>query len=285
MSVNDGPYPATGAGFKPLSVRRPTVAARLRQYGILAWPLFSGLIGFGALFVLWLIASYLLPPHVVPAPADTLAAFFDLVRKGILPAYVLDSIWHLLVPSLIAIAVGLPLGIAIALNRWVASFFFPLLNFFQALGGIVWIPLFILWFGMNETTIVATVFYTVIFPITFNTLIGVRSIPPVFLHASATLGASRWQQIRDVVVPGALPNIITGIRLGFAYGWRALVAAEILVGANGLGFMIFDAQTFSNLPRLVLGMIVIGMLWLAIDRLFLQPVEARTIERWNMVRS
>ena len=136
----------------------------------------------------------------------------------------------------------------------------------------------------GSSSIIAAINYTVIFPVAFNTLVGVRTVPRIFRNAVLTLGGGRWRIIRDVLVPGALPNIVTGVRLGIAYGWRALIAAEIVVGANGLGFMIFDAQALGITSRIVLGMIVIGTLWLIIDQLLLRPIEQATIQRWGLVR-
>jgi NitT/TauT family transport system permease protein/taurine transport system permease protein len=142
----------------------------------------------------------------------------------------------------------------------------------------------LVWFGFGEKTILIAVNYTVIFPVLFNALLGVRSVPRIYVNALRTLGGSRWRIVRDVMIPGALPNIATGMRLGLAYGWRALIAAEMLVGANGLGFMIFSAQSFHLTARIMLGMAVIGALWLLLDYFVLRPVEAATIARWGLVQ-
>jgi NitT/TauT family transport system permease protein/taurine transport system permease protein len=158
------------------------------------------------------------------------------------------------------------------------------LNFFQSVSGIAWLPLLLIWFGFGERTILVAVNYTVLFPVIFNALLGVRSVPPIYVNALRTLGASRWRIVRDVLVPGALPNIAMGVRLGLAYGWRALIAAEMLVGANGLGFMIFNAQAFHLTARIMLGMGIIGALWLALDYFLLRPLEEATIARWGMVQ-
>jgi ABC-type nitrate/sulfonate/bicarbonate transport system permease component len=118
----------------------------------------------------------------------------------------------------------------------------------------------------------------------FNALLGVRSLPPLYANALRTLGAGRWRIVRDVVLPGALPSIATGMRLGLAYGWRALIAAEMLVGAHGLGFMIFNAQSFHLTARIMLGMGLIGLLWVVLDYFLLRPLEEATIARWGLVQ-
>jgi NitT/TauT family transport system permease protein/taurine transport system permease protein len=161
---------------------------------------------------------------------------------------------------------------------------YPLLNFFQSVSGIAWLPLMLVWFGLGERTILIAVNYTVLFPVIFNAMLGVRSVPRIYVNAMRTMGGSRWRILRDVMLPGALPSIATGLRLGLAYGWRALIAAEMLVGANGLGFMIFNAQNFHLTSRIVLGMTIIGLLWLVLDYFVLRPMEEATIARWGLVQ-
>ena len=212
------------------------------------------------------------------------AAFSDLLSKGILPVFVGESLRRLVLAALVAAAVGVPLGLLLGMSRRVADFMYPVLNFFQSVSGIAWLPLMLVWFGFGERTILVAVNYTMLFPVIFNALLGVRSVPRIYIHALRTLGASRWRIVTDVLVPGALPSIATGMRLGLAYGWRALIAAEMLVGANGLGFMIFSAQNFHLTARIMLGMALIGALWLLLDYFVLRPLEEATIARWGLVQ-
>src|SRR5262249_94081 len=173
----------------------------------------------------------------------------ELVRKGILPAYVGESLRRLVLAAVVGCAVGVPLGLALGMSRCVAEFAYPLLNFFQSVSGIAWLPLVLVWSGFGERTLLGAVTYPVLFPVVFNALLGVRGIPRIYVHALRTLGASRWRIARDVLLPGALPSIATGIRLGLAYGWRALIAAEMLVRADGLGFILFNAHAFHRHAR------------------------------------
>lgn len=239
---------------------------------------------FVLLLAIWLSLTPLLPAYVLPAPTAILEALFDSAAVGILPTFVGDSMRHLLSAALVGIVIGVPFGLLPGFSRRVSDFCYPLLNFFQALSGIAWMPMIIVWFGYNERSIIAAVNYTVVFPIIFNSMVGVRTIPRIYGDAVLTMGGNRWTIIRDVLIPGALPNIVTGIRLGLAYGWRALIAAEMLVGANGLGFMIFNAGAQGETQVIIAGMLVIGTLWLLLDQFFLRPFEVATIQRWGMVR-
>jgi NitT/TauT family transport system permease protein/taurine transport system permease protein len=140
------------------------------------------------------------------------------------------------------------------------------------------------WFGFTERTISSIIIYTMIFPVVFNTMIGVRTVPTVVRDAARSMGAGWFRIIRDVYVPGSFPSVMTGLRLGIGFGWRALIAGEFVVGGGGLGFLIFDARTAGIIERVMLGMIVLGALWLLIDRLILRPVEEYTAVKWGMVR-
>lgn len=229
-------------------------------------------------------ATLPLPAYYLPPPSAVLAAGVELAVKGMLPVYVVESLRRILLAGILGLVVGVPVGLALGVSRRAADFAYPLLNFFQSLSGIAWLPLILVWFGFQERTILVAVNYTVVFPVIFNALVGVKSVPRIYVNALRTLGASRWRIVRDVLFPGALPNIATGIRLGLAYGWRALIAAEMLVGANGLGFMIFNAQSFQLTARIMLGMGIIGILWVILDYFFLRPLEDATIARWGVVQ-
>jgi NitT/TauT family transport system permease protein/taurine transport system permease protein len=252
-----------------------------RAEAAVAWGLLLG--GF---LVAWSVASATLPvpPYFLPPPTAVLASAGELVTKGILPFYVAESLRRIVTAALVALLVGVPLGLILGQSRGLAAFVYPLLNFFQSVSGIAWLPLMLVWFGFGERTILVAVNYTVFFPVIFNALVGVRSVPRIYGDALRTLGASRWRILRDVVLPGALPSIATGMRLGLAYGWRALIAAEMLVGAHGLGSMIFTAQSFHLTARIMLGMAAIGALWLLLDYFVLRPLEETTIGRWGLIQ-
>src|SRR6266508_2553690 len=115
-------------------------------------------------------------------------------------------------------------------------------------------------------------------------LIGVRAIPENYTMALRSLGAGRLRLVTDVYLPGALPSIVVGLRLGMGYGWRALIAAEMLVRKGGLGDLIFGARTFGQIDRIIVGMIMIGCLYIVVDRLIVQPIENITVARWGMLR-
>lgn len=212
------------------------------------------------------------------------ATFWDLISKGILPSYLADSLTRLGYGALFGLLIGLPLGFLVGLNRMARKISWPLLLFFQAVGDIAWLPLLIIWFGFSLTSVTFVIVYTVVFPLVVSIVSGIDSVPPDMVRAARSLGAKPRQVLFDVVVPGALPAVATGIRTGLGYGWRALIAAEIIVGTSGIGFMMFDARRAGQVTEVFVGMIILGVLWYATDALVLGPLERETVERWGMVR-
>jgi taurine transport system permease protein len=241
---------------------------------------------FAVLLVLWatLVPYFDVNPRLFPTLNSVIAAGIETTRDGTLPAHIGASLLRVAVGTVLALLVAIPLGIAMGVSRAVSIFLTPLFRFFSVLAGIAWIPIATLWFGYGFGAITFIIFNAVFFIVTYNTLLGVSTIPREVRNAAASLGAGRIAMLTEVLLPGALPNIVTGIRTGLGFAWRGLIAAEMIATNVGLGYMLFVARDFYRTEVIVLGMIVIGVLWLLLDRLVLAPLERRTIERWGMVQ-
>jgi NitT/TauT family transport system permease protein/taurine transport system permease protein len=244
------------------------------------------LIPFAALVGVWwaIFAAGEFPERVLVSPArvwDTLVLLFS---RGVLAEYISTSMSMIGIATAISLAIGVPIGFLVGSNRYAARGLEAFLRYLQGVSGIAWLPLVIIWFGFTHTTTLAVVIYTLIVPIIFNTMIGVRAVPEHYVLALRSLGASRMRLITDVYLPGALPSIVVGLRLGMGYGWRALIAAEMLVRQGGLGDLIFGARTSGQIDRIIGGMIIIGTLYIIVDRLLVQPLENLTIARWGVLR-
>ena len=222
--------------------------------------------------------------RVFPSIEAVFKAGLEAINDGSIFNHIAASLGRVAVGTLLAVLVSIPLGVAMGLNPIVSDFLSPLFRFFSVLAGIAWIPIATLWFGYGFGAITFVIFNAVFFVVTYNTLLGVDSIPLPLRNAAASLGANGWTLLTQVILPGALPNIVTGIRTGLGFAWRGLIAAEMIATNVGLGYMLFLARDFYKTEVIVLGMIIIGLIWLAIDRLILAPVERATIERWGMVR-
>lgn len=239
-----------------------------------------------ALVAIWAIVVPLFDvnPRIFPSLASVADAAADTIRDGSLIRHIGASLLRVGLGTLIGVATAVPLGIAMGVSPTISSFLTPLFRFFSVLAGIAWIPIATLWFGYGFGAIVFVIFNAVFFVVAYNTLLGVSTIPMTIRNAAASLGAGRWALLKEVLLPGALPNIVTGVRTGLGFAWRGLIAAEMIATNVGLGYMLFVARDFYRTEVIVLGMIVIGLLWLLIDRLLLVPLERATIERWGMVR-
>ncbi|MBX9451178.1 MAG: ABC transporter permease [Mesorhizobium sp.] len=251
------------------------------------WPALAAFVPFVPLIALWWFIAWLqiFPPVFLPGPVEVVQTGWELTWKGILPDYLADSLARLTVGAAAGMAIAIPLGVFVGLNRKAHEFSWPILLFFQAIGDIAWLPILLVWFGFGLTTMTFVIVYTVLFPVVLNTVLGIRSVKPELRRAAQSLGASPTRILFEVTLPGALPNIITGLRNGLGYGWRALIAAEIIVGTSGIGFLMFDARRAGSVEEIVVGMIVLGVLWYIVDSWFLAPIERATGQRWGLVTS
>jgi taurine transport system permease protein len=252
---------------------------------VAGFPALRSIVPFVPVVALWTLVAELevFPRAFFPGPIEVVRAFASLVYKGILPDYLEDSVVRLAVGAAAGMALGIPLGLLVGLSRRAHTALWPVLLFFQAIGDIAWLPILLIWFGFGLATMTFVIVYTVLFPVVLNTVLGVRSVPTDLHRAALSLGASRARILWEVVLPGALPNIMTGLRNGLGYGWRALIAAEMIVGTSGIGFLMFDARRAGSSVEIVLGMIVLGLLWYAVDSWVLAPIERATGERWGLV--
>jgi taurine transport system permease protein len=241
---------------------------------------------FAVLIVLWavLVPYFEVNPRLFPHLGAVLDAGLEAARDGTLLSHIGASLLRVLVGTGLALLLAIPLGVAMGVSAVVSTLLTPLFRFFSVLAGIAWIPIATLWFGYGFGAITFVIFNAVFFIVAYNTLLGVATIPKPLRHAAAALGAGRWSMLTEVLLPGALPNIVTGIRTGLGFAWRGLIAAEMIATNVGLGYMLFVARDFYRTEVIVLGMIVIGVLWLLLDRLVLAPLERATIERWGMVQ-
>jgi taurine transport system permease protein len=222
------------------------------------------------------------PERTFPQVDDVARSLADMVGNGELWRNLEASLLRIGVGTVAAVLTAIPFGIALGSSRWLSAFFTPLLRFSVALAGIAWIPIATLWLGYGDRAVVFIVWNAMFFALTYNTLLGVQQIPEQLLRAARSMGVGRMRLFWEVMLPGALPSIVTGLRIGLGYGWRGLVAAEIIATNAGLGYSLFLAQSRFETSVIIAVMIVIGVLWLLTDRLLLAPLERRTVERWGM---
>ena len=251
------------------------VLTRLRSLGLLA--VLLGIWQYASTTILDDTTRVLLPP-----PTKIFSAAWELIASGELFRHTRDSLKREMMAFLFASA-SIPIGIAMGWSKLVEEQVDPIVEMLRPIPPLAWIPLSILWFGIGDAQNQFIIFLGIFFPILLNTIAGVKGIEPTLIRAARCLGASEWNILRRVVIKAAMPQIITGIRIGLGVGWMALVAAE-LVGANsGLGFLINDARTVLRTDFIIVGMATIGLVGLAIDQ-FIRRL-ARHLLPWSLALS
>ncbi len=259
---------------------------------------FLGAVPFAGLLALWQMNSSFgwLPPVFIPDMAAVIEAVFTLQEdcpgvgsalamdnRCIMSNHVFSSIGRVLLAALIGLPLGVAFGILAGMNRTVSRVLEPVGVFANSISGIAWIPLAIVWFGVGWLTTLFIMLNTIFWLLFFNAMLGVRSVPRVYEQGVLTMGGSRWDLIVQVYLPGAMPSIIAGMRMSMGFGWRALIAAEMIGGDSGLGFMIFTSAQEFKIEEVFLGVIVISLIWMSTDRWLLVPLERWTIHRWGTV--
>jgi NitT/TauT family transport system permease protein len=223
----------------------------------------------------------LLPP--LPKVASTL---WTLLLDGTLIEHALATMYRVLTGLALAVAIGLPLGILMGRFRPVEHFVLPLASALMPIPSLAWVPVFILWFGLGNTVAILIVFYAALFPMLLNAWSGVRAVNPLWLRAAGAMGADERALFWKVIIPGASPFIITGLRQAFLRAWIAVVGAEMLAASDwGLGWVIFDAKEFLNADVMLASLAVIGAIGFVFERLVFGSIEKATVMRWGMVRT
>ncbi|MBL0675033.1 taurine ABC transporter permease TauC [Aeromonas dhakensis] len=251
-----------------LTLSRPlTPARRIR----LRWPLPRrlgvSLLTLGALLALWWLVARLglINPLFLPPPAQVLQQLVTLAGpQGFMDA----TLWQHLVASLqrilIALAAatlcGVTVGLAMGLSPTLRGMLDPLIELYRPVPPLAYLPLMVIWFGIGETSKVLLIYLAIFAPVAMATLAGVQGARQVRLRAARALGANRWQVLWYVIVPGALPDMLTGLRIGLGVGWSTLVAAELIAATRGVGFMVQAAGEFLATDVVLAGILVIALI-------------------------
>ncbi len=260
MSSYELPAPAT----KPVTHAVIPLRRRLSTRWI-------SLLTLAALLAAWwaVTATALIEPLFLPPPAAVVQKGWLLATSGYMDA----TLWQHLGASLSRIGLGLgfavltavPVGVAIGSNRIARGILDPLIEFYRPIPPLAYLPLIVIWCGIGELSKVLLIYLAIFAPIAIATATGVRTVDPAKLRAAQSLGASRAQLIRHVILPSALPDILTGVRIGLGVGWSTLVAAELIAATSGLGFMVQSAAQFLVTDVVVLGILVIALIAFAME--------------------
>ena len=235
-------------------------------------PLAIGL-GFGSFAVtlaIWSVLSYggIVQELFLPSPSSVAKALWDLFVHEDFIADVWASFFRIIVGFLVAAAVGIPLGIAIGSFRAVQAFFEPIIAAVRYMPASAFIPLLIIWLGIGQSEKMAVIWFGVFFPLTLMVADVSANVPRELVNISYTLGASRWQVFRRVLLPACWPGVIDNLRIGLGWAWTYLIVAELVAAETGIGHVILQSSRFLQTDKIIGGILVIGVLGLLSDAFF-----------------
>ncbi|MFZ5641205.1 MAG: ABC transporter permease [Bacillota bacterium] len=225
------------------------------------------------------------PPYVFPSPFEVMETLRQGIADRSLPIAIYTSMLRISKGYLIALTLGLPLGILIARVKLLKNTVGSLIAGLQPLPSICWLPLAVLWIGLNENAIIFIILIGATFSITTATEAGVRNVPPLFVRAARTMGAKGWRIYSDVLLPAALPTVITGMKLAWAFAWRALMAGELLSSGVGLGQVLMYGRDLADMSMVISVMIIIAVLGQLIDRFIFSNMEIKVRRKWGLERA
>jgi taurine transport system permease protein len=232
-------------------------------------------------FVWWLITQAgWIKPLFLPSPREVIYAFLDVLQNGFTGASLWEHTWistaRVFGAFVLACLVGIPLGIAMGMSPLARGVLDPPIEFYRPIPPLAYLPLMIIWFGIEETSKVGLIFLSVFAPVALGARAGVKSAAIEQIHAAYSFGATRWQVIRQVILPSAMPEIITAMRIGIGFGWTTLVAAEMVASTAGLGYMVLSASKFLQTATVIMGIVVIAAIAYAFDHL-MRFIERRVV--------
>ena len=254
-------------------------------------PALYGAVSIGLLLAAWWLATAipgLVPPRILPSPLEVLARFGALIAEpfsgATLFGHALVSLQRWSIGVMAAIAVGLPLGVALAWLPPLRALVTPAFELLRYIPPFAWVPIAVLWFGASTTTQAAIVFIAAFPACIINTQLAVSQVDPILVRAARTLGAGSARTLARVVLPIAAPTVFTGLRISFSNGWMALVGAELVVGKQGLGFLISQGQINDSAATILVGMTTIGVLGTLIDMALQRAQRAELPWRLPLVK-
>ena len=222
----------------------------------------------------------------LPALSTILRKMWALtVDEGVLWHHLARSFYRLSIGYALAMTSGLLFGTLLAMNRVMREMFSPILSLLISVPTIAWVPVFLITMGLGDRTVIAAVFLGGFFAITYNTIRGIEMVDINRIRAAQTMGARGVHLFTAVLLPGSSVSVLTGLRLGIGYSWRALIGGEMLSAMVrwGIGKMIYQARFWNDVTAMFVGLMVIGLTGFLLDRLLIRWLERATIERWGMV--
>jgi taurine transport system permease protein len=280
--MSEDKMPASSSWMSNLFRIKPTKPGEI--YGVPGQGdslLISALSGF-AIIGFWALATWAgwIKPLFLPSPMAIIRKFVEVATEGFANYTLLEHTWisvlRVFGALALACATAIPVGLAMGMSRIMRGIFDPPIEFYRPVPPLAYLPLMIVWFGIGELSKVLLIFLAIFAPVAIGTRSGVRSAAIEQVHAAYSLGASPWQVMKNVILPAALPEIITSVRIGMGVGWTTLVAAEMVAATSGIGFMVLSASQFLQTSTVIMGIFIIAAIAYAFD-LLMRFLERRLV--------
>lgn len=223
--------------------------------------------------------------ETLPPPSIILQKLWQLTWQGVLLKHMLHSLYRLIAGYLLAVGLGIVVGMLLAMREAVRDMFSPLLSLLISVPTIAWVPVLLITMGLGDKTVITAIFLGGFFAITYNTMRGIAMVDEDQVNAARLMGVSGIKLFSSVLLPASLVSIITGLRLGIGYSWRALVGGEMLSALVewGIGKMVYQARFWNDVAAMFVGLIAIGLSGFLLDRMLLKWLERETVEKWGML--
>lgn len=247
-------------------------------------PHIKRIIFFAAIIAFWYTGSKLewWMPIILPSPEKVLEALITGFQDKTLIYDLIASFRRLAIGLGLSLIIGTALGVLLAKSKTADETLGTVVLAFQSVPSIVWLPLAIMWFGMNEKAVIFVVLLGGTFVMTLNIRVGIKNVSPLFIKAAKTMGVTGWNLYKRVIFPAAIPYVVTGSRLAWAFAWRALMAGELLSTGPGLGYTLRYASDFGDMGLVIGVMIIIGVIGTIVDQLIFQRIEKSVLNRWGL---
>lgn len=224
-------------------------------------------------------------PYMFPSPITVLRTLFDLIKDNTLGVAILASMKRIIVGYGISLLIGVAIGLTIVRFKYMDENLSPVILGLQTLPSICWLPFSILWFGLNESAIIFVITIGSTFAISLAIVSGIKNVNPLYLRAAKTMGASGFNVYKNVTIPASLPSVISGMKQGWSFAWRALMAGEMLSATKGLGQVLTIGRDLADMSQVMAVMVVIIVLGLMVDKLIFGRLESNVRQRWGLDRA
>lgn len=236
------------------------------------------------LFGIWelIVRMFKISKVLMPVPTDVLLSLQESIVDGSLFHDVSASFTRLIIGLVIALIIGVLLGVILAKSKTADETVGALILAMQSIPSIVWLPLAIMWFGLNEKAVIFIVVLGAAIVMTMNMRMGIKSVSPLYIKAAQTMGSKGIDLFYRVIIPASIPYAVTGLRLAWAFAWRALMAGELLSTGPGLGYTLKYASDFGRMDIVLGVMVVIGLIGITIDLVIFQYMEKSVMKKWGL---